>query len=65
MTNKKKNKAWNKNYKRVKMACWNPWGMCKERLNYCKYHLDVDILGLTELHNVQNKKCWQKKYCAK
>ena len=45
----------------MKMACWNPWGICNERLNYCK-SLDFDILGLTELHNVHNKKCWQKKY---
>ena len=58
---KKKSKAWNKHYKKVKMACWNPWGLCNERLNYCK-HLDFDILGLTELHNAQNKKNWQKKY---
>ena len=61
MKKKKKTKAWNKHYKRIKMACWNPWGICNERFNYCKY-LDFDILGLTELHNAHNKKCWRKKY---
>ena len=58
---KKKNRAWNNHYGFVKMACWNPWGLCNERLNYCK-SMDLDVLGLTELHNVQNKKAWKKKY---
>ena len=42
------------------MALWNPWGMCNERLNYCR-SLEYDILGLPELHNVQNKKLWRNK----
>ena len=37
------------------MACWNPWGMCNERLKYCKA-MNFDVLGLTELHNSHNKK---------
>ena len=37
------------------MACWNPWGLCSERLNYCTM-LKFDILDLTGLHNIQNKK---------
>ena len=61
MTKKKKGRAWNKQWGNVKMACWNPWGLCNERLNYCKL-MDFDVLGLTELHNVHNKKAWRKKY---
>ena len=57
----KKSKAWNKEFNFLRMACWNPWGMCNERLNYCK-HMNYDVLGLTELHNVQNKKAWRKRY---
>ena len=57
----KKKRAWNKQCNNVKMAFWNPWGLCNERLNYCK-SLDFDVLGLAELHNVQNKKAWRKKY---
>ena len=53
-------KAWNKDYGFVKMACWNPWGLSNERLNYCR-SLNFDVLGLPELHNVQNKKLWQSK----
>ena len=35
---KKNKKAFNKNYKKVQMAVWNPWGLpvCNERLNYYK-----------------------------
>ena len=58
---KNKKKVWNKCFKRLKMACWNPWGICNERLNYCKA-LEFDILGLTELHNVQNKSTWCGKH---
>ena len=45
---KKRKKAFNKNCENVRMATWNPWGMCNERLNYCK-SLNYDILGLPEL----------------
>ena len=55
---KKKTKTWNKNYTGLKMACWNPWGLCNERFNFCMT-MDYDVLGLTELHNVQNKKGWK------
>ena len=41
--------------------CWNPWGLCNERLNYCR-SMDIDIQGLTELHNVHNKKQWRGKH---
>ena len=58
---KKKKIKWNKECGRVKMACWNPWSLCNERLNYCKM-LNYDILGLTELHNVHNKKQWCGKH---
>ena len=43
------------------MACWNPWGMCNERLNYCR-SMNFDVLGLTELHNAQNKKIWKGRH---
>ena len=56
----KKSKAWNKKYKGIKMACWNPWGLCNERFNYCMA-MNFDVLGLTELHNVHNKKLWRGK----
>ena len=50
----KKTKTWNKHYDQIKMACWNPWGLCNERFNYCM-SLNFDVLGLSELHMVQNK----------
>ena len=34
--------------------------MCNERFNYC-LDMGFDALGLTELHNVQNKKLWKCK----
>ena len=43
------------------MTIWNPWGMCNERLNYCKA-LNYDILGLPELHNAHNKERWKGKH---
>ena len=58
---KKKKKAWNKNYNFVKMACWNPWGLSNERLNYCRA-MRYDILGLPELHNAHNSKKWRGKH---
>ena len=60
-TSKRKTKAWNKNYKNITMALWNPWGLCNERFNYCKDHLNYDVLGLPELHNAQNRKLWHNK----
>ena len=56
----RKSRAWNKYYKRIAMACWNSWGFCNERFNYCMA-MDYDILGVTELHGVQNKKSWRCK----
>ena len=57
---KKKTRAWNKRFNQLKMACWNPWGLSNERMNYCK-EMQFDILGLTELHNGQNKSIWRSK----
>ena len=56
----RKSRAWNKYYKRIAIACWNSWGFCNERFNYCMA-MDCDILGVTELHGVQNKKSWRCK----
>ena len=58
---KKNKKAFNKNYKNVQMTIWNPWGLCNERLNYCKV-MNYDILGLPELHNAHNKEKWRGKH---
>ena len=54
----KKKKSWNKKFTGIKMACWNPWGISNERYNYCMA-MNFDVLGLTELHNVHNKKLWR------
>ena len=58
---KKKKIHWNKDCGQVKMACWNPWSLSNERLNYCRA-LNYDILGLTELHNAHNKNRWRGKH---
>ena len=58
---KKRKKIFNKDCENVRMAMWNPWGMCNERLNYCKA-LNYDILGLPELHNAHNKERWKGKH---
>ena len=57
---KKKKRSWNKNFTGISMACWNPWGISNERFNYCMA-MNHDVLGLTELHNVHNKKLWRGK----
>ena len=56
----KKSKSWNKRYRQLKIDCWNPWGMSNERLNYIK-EMEFDILGVTELHNSQNKSTWKSR----
>ena len=61
MTTPNKKKASNKCNNNVKMFCWNPWVLSNDRINYCRL-LDFDILGSTELHNVQNKKAWRGKH---
>ena len=59
MTRKTKTtRAWNKNYEKIKMEWWNPWALCNEWFNYCMV-MDFDVIGLTELHIVQNKKRWK------
>ena len=60
MRSKRKSKSWNKNLKNLKIVCWNPWGLCNERFVYCRA-LNYDVIGLTELHNTQNKKQWKNK----
>ena len=57
---KKEKRSWNKQYGNVKMACWNPWGLCHERFKFCQ-SMRYDALGLSELHNVQNKRIWKRK----
>ena len=60
---KKNNKAWNKESEQIQMTLWNPWGMCNERMNYCRT-INYDILGLPEMHNTHtyNKKFWHGKH---
>ena len=57
---KKEKRSWNKQYGNVKMACWNPWGLCHKRFKFCQ-SMRYDALGLSELHNVQNKRIWKRK----
>ena len=50
----KKNKGWSKKHANLKFAFWNPWSYSNERHEYCK-SLGYDVLGLGELHNMQDK----------
>ena len=59
MKKRKKNKRkWSKLHYQAKIGCWNPWSYSFERHDYCK-SLQYDILGLTELHNLQQQKRFQ------
>ena len=59
MKKKKKNrKRWSRKHTEIKIGCWNPWSYSNERHEYCK-RLGYDILGLTELHNNQEKHQFQ------
>lgn len=60
MRKKRKNKTWNKENGQINMAFWNPWSLCNERFKYCQA-IQYDVLGLGELHNVQNKKGWKSR----
>ena len=60
MKKKKNKKKWSKRFNNAKIDFWNPWSYSNERHEFCK-SLDSDILGLTELHNVQTKPQFQSK----
>ena len=57
---KKDKKKWSKHYYQVKIGTWNCWSLSNERYLYCQ-GLNYDILGLTELHNIQAKEQFQDK----
>ena len=53
-------KKWSRKFNQVKIGCWNPMSYSYERHDYCKL-LQYDILGLTELHNLQEQKRFQSR----
>ena len=53
-------KQWSRKDKDAELGFWNPWSYSNERHEYCK-SLNLDILGLGELHNVQGKSQFQEK----
>ena len=55
---KKNRKRWSRKHTEIKIGCWNPWSYSNECHEYCK-QLDYDILGLTGLHNNQEKHQFQ------
>ena len=57
---KKLRKQWSVKDEDAEIGFWNPWAYSNERHEYCK-SLDLDILGLGELHNLQGKDHFQKK----
>ena len=57
---KKEKKIWSKKFFQSKIGFWNLWSYSYERHDYCR-HLGYDILGLTELHNIQAQKRFQGK----
>ena len=60
MTRNKNKKKWSRKFNQVKIGCWNPMSYSYERHDYCKL-LQYDILGLTELHNLQEQKRFQSR----
>ena len=53
-------KQWSKNYGDAKIGFWNPWFYSNERHEYSK-SLNLDILGLGELHNLHDKTQYKEK----
>ena len=51
---KKDKKVWSTKFFQAQLGVWNCWSLSNERFNYCE-SLKYDILGLTELHNMQAK----------
>ena len=60
MKKKKNKKKWSKRFNNAKIDLWNPWSYSNQRHEFCK-SLDSDILGLTELHDIQTKPQFQSK----
>ena len=51
---KKNKRKWSRAFSQALIGIWNCWLLSNERYHYCE-SLNYDILGLTELHNVQTK----------
>ena len=59
MKKTKKNKGkWSRKFFQALIGVWNCWSLSHERYRYCE-SLKYDILGLTELHNTQEKELYQ------
>ena len=59
---KKKNKnkkQWSRRFFQALIGVWNCWSLSFERYKYCQDELQYDILGLTELHNIQAQEKYQ------
>ena len=48
------NKNWSRDWRNLEFGCWNPFSYSVKCHSFCK-SLNLDALGLTELHNVQNE----------
>ena len=60
MRPRKKRRSWSRKHAQIKIDCWNPMSYSYERHDYCRL-LQYDILGLTELHNLQEQKRFQNR----
>ena len=56
----KKKIKWSRKHEDALLGFWNPWGYSKERHDYSK-SLNIDILGLGELHNKHDCKEFESK----
>ena len=53
-------RQWSKKDKDADIGFWNPWSYSNVRHEYCK-DLNLDILGLGELHNAHDKEQFKEK----
>ena len=53
-------KQWSMKDQDADFGFWNPWSYSNERHEYCK-SLDLNILGLGELHNKHDKEHFKEK----
>ena len=47
-------KFWSRDWRNLEFGCWNPFSYSVKCHSFCK-SLNIDVLGLTELHNLQNE----------
>ena len=55
-----RDKNWYRNWHNLIFGCWNYNSFSNERLQFCK-SLGFDVLALTELHNLQNRKSFESR----